>query len=579
MFLFYKRKVLNLTLLLGVLFFISLNYKKSNDNPIERSFPQERINQRYLDHYCEKNRQFIEVIENVYIRESSAKYLYDRGYIIVYFLSKKGSFETENNMIHLDVEYETDKALISIQDYSYYLIHSHNKYQQWELKCNVSVDTIKNGLNKSYVDIKRLKIYLKFTSPDLLESSQKYRIRIKKLRGDTQRNNTVLCLKPIYLKESDYYSFNWWVEMLKYTGYHKLVVYNNSIPNNPQFNSLFRENEEYIDVYQMNCLPNFIDESNSSDRRKYFDSITDLIRQTDHRLSMEHIYFLAFDMISFGECYYSYSHEYKYVFVHDQDEILLPKLFKNFETPMDSIFYLSNQSLALFPEYPQSILKSDYCKNKKDNHPNLFEEYTEHLIEKYEIPSDHSIFYPQYLYARSDHLEYVFEIFDRELKNISIHDYKDEEIIVYVDDNKFEKNDYYAFVVSFSIKSKKELIYAKNLVYVFNDIIKPFLRKNKQAIEKISNTFTSFIYFNGDLWQGDNHVGKSMHNPDSTTRIHTHWSLDGNVFYMDDEFISHFKTRPDFNRLTVSVYNLNLDLNYFSCYFLPLFEKISKKSL
>lgn len=508
---------------------------------------------------CDNNQDFIEIQTDVYVRQASIKYFIDKEYMLMYFLSRVDSFKTDNFNSVIEITRVNYKKRFILNDCRFERLFSYNNYQTWEYKCYLSKLDLQ--------DIRKSKIMLKFVSPWLLSSKHSFKVTKKLFREKNTKNQIALCLKPIYLSEKDLNSFKWWIEMTKYIGYSKIIVYNNSIPNNPGFNELFKLNSDYIDVYDMKCLPNFIDHPLDPNSQKYFRFFTDLIRQKGAELKMNEAYFYSFEMIALNECYHQYSHQYKYIFIHDQDEILLPSLFQNIKSPSDAVRYLSNNNINEL-----SLLDSNIC-TRKHNNESLIVNYTNYLKENHKIPSDHSLYFPQYFYAGLDQIEYMFEVFDKKLGKKSIENYSNEEILLEVFYNN--KTDAHLLNVTFQITSKEELIYAKNLLSMHKNVIRPFINKYKNSITKVAQNFGRFYFYNGDLWHKDHHLGKSMHNPDSVTRVHSHTSLDGKSFNLLNEYISHFRNKISLPVKKVSIYNFNFDINYFSCYFVPIFKKIS----
>ena len=69
--------------------------------------------------------------------------------------------------------------------------------------------------------------------------------------------------------------------------------------------------------------------------------------------------------------------------------------------------------------------------------------------------------------------------------------------------------------------------------------------------------------------------GKSMNNPDNATFVFPHRS-NGNYVVLKENFISHFRNRYNLNKIEVPITSIGIDINYFLCYYLPIFEKLTK---
>lgn len=53
-----------------------------------------------------------------------------------------------------------------------------------------------------------------------------------------------------------------------------MVIYNNSIEHNPRYDKLFRDNQEFIDIHQLNFLPDLIDH----DKNVYVNRFSEMVK-------------------------------------------------------------------------------------------------------------------------------------------------------------------------------------------------------------------------------------------------------------------------------------------------------------
>jgi hypothetical protein len=110
--------------------------------------------------------------------------------------------------------------------------------------------------------------------------------------------------------------------------------------------------------------------------------------------------------------------------------------------------------------------------------------------------------------------------------------------------------------------------------YIYKNLIKTFINKNKKNLTQISELFRRFYYFNDPL-KHPSYAGKSMGNPDKATFVSPHYS-NGKTFNSNENYLSHFRNRHVLNRGEVPITTLNVDFNYFICYFMPIYENLIK---
>ena len=168
--------------------------------------------------------------------------------------------------------------------------------------------------------------------------------------------SAIICTEPLFLENKDYKDFEFWIELNKMIGYEKIAIFNNSIPNNDLFNSLFERNKNFVDVIQFNCLPNFIKKGD-----KYLREYNEFIVG---EWGLKTLFFLGFDAMANNECFYRYSNRAKLILVQDNDETFIPpRLIENFETRERVVSFLSK---ADYFEHKNSfkIFHDAYLDNK-----------------------------------------------------------------------------------------------------------------------------------------------------------------------------------------------------------------------
>ena len=129
-----------------------------------------------------------------------------------------------------------------------------------EFDLNLKDYLINNHSINFETDLKFLNI--KFYYQDLTSSqmtSRLLKLNMKKLRTNVSSkwNTSLLCAKCYYMQTNEYKHFNWWIEMNKRSGYDKIIMCNNSIPNTNEFNRILKKNKNFLHLNRLNCFPNF----------------------------------------------------------------------------------------------------------------------------------------------------------------------------------------------------------------------------------------------------------------------------------------------------------------------------------
>jgi hypothetical protein len=137
------------------------------------------------------------------------------------------------------------------------------------------------------------------------------------------------------IQPSDYKDLFWWIEMHKQAGYKKIIFCNNSIPNTQEFGDIFEKNKNFIEIIQLNFLPNFMEKNVSTlVTHKYLNSY--------HPLgSHYHVDSDLFNVMITNECFLNNTDKYSHVSVIDNDEIIMPRVNSRLLQNVDNFNFIS----------------------------------------------------------------------------------------------------------------------------------------------------------------------------------------------------------------------------------------------
>ena len=527
--------------------------------------------------YCEKSQEWSDINAELFIRRKTANYFIDRKTLLVFTMCRTSWIQNFTFTFHVSIY--THKKLISNKKYNHVRSDpflSLNGYEDYSMSVGLDLEELifnDNGsqtkLEASHVEIKFL-IEMHNKNTNISMKSNSINANIRNFRKTFETKSTVICTEPLFLENKDYHDFEFWIKLNKRIGYEKIVIFNNSIPNNDLFNDLFERNKHFVDVIQFNCLPNFIKKEGDKYLRKYNEFLVG-------EWSIHTIFFMGFDAMANNECFYRYSDRAKLILVQDNDETFIPPKLINLETSQKVVEFLTknpyfnNKNFNTIKQLQDSYLSEKFCK------PNYVSSYLEKMFVRENLSQDHSIHFPQVVMGKLDLVDLIFEQIDgiHENSNISNYPIKVKIKQNYNDSDANFQNKDYGSDFTLLIRNFDEFKYAINMNYIYKNLIKPFISQNKRKLDQISEQFRRFYYFNGEI-KPVGYVGKSMGNPDAATFVTPHYS-NGKTFTSQDDYLSHFRNRYALNRGEVPITSINVDLNYFICYFMPIYESLMNK--
>ena len=362
--------------------------------------------------------------------------------------------------------------------------------------------------------------------------------------------------EPLFLERKDFASLAWWIELVKMSGFKRVVLYNNSIPNDESFNNLFRKNKNFIEIHELKCLRNFFNPRYD----KYLSHYNEFVSGSGE-WNMDNYHFLGFDAIANNECLYSHSNDANLVLIQDNDEVLLAPRLQKFNTLSKTIAFLSQKENS-FSTNKQAFPTRGDCNM---NAGYLSSHFHNEVYSRQGVDQDHSFFFQNIVYVNDELIEIIFE----QINAIDISKSGFPIKLKIKQDLKPDKqypNEIFGAKFVFVINNLDELNYARNMLDVHTNLIKPYLRK---AISSVPEEYKRFYFFTKPLVSYRH--GKSLTNLDSSTFSDPH-RPNGKVYELEDYYMSHFRRIAVLEKIEVSIKSFIVDFNYFFCYFQPMLE-------
>ena len=300
--------------------------------------PKEKI----ID-YCEISDEWTDVNGEFFFRINTAKYYIDKNKLVIFFICRKNGTFNYKFVLHINMIYKSQKYFNRIENTNLQKFLDINGYEDYALSAQFYLNNMTDVRNIDYkmlqMSISAEVIHIK--NAKNITQTKYLIVDVRYFRNKFNKNskNAVICIEPLFFEPKEYKDFEWYIELNKLIGYDKIVIYNNSIPNTEHFNRIFRNNKDFIDLYQFQCLPNFI--NNSS---KYLRHYKDFITGGWGRSTKNYMY-LGFDSMANNECYHQYANKAKLILIQDNDETFIAPKLKLFEKPSQVIDFFKPEKL------------------------------------------------------------------------------------------------------------------------------------------------------------------------------------------------------------------------------------------
>lgn len=190
-------------------------------------------------------------------------------------------------------------------------------------------------------------------------------------------------------------------------------------------------------------------------------------------------------------------------------------------------------------------------------------------INKYE--DSKSVYFQQAFYLKGEVMQDILEKLEIELEFES--SFKKEKFIKLV---KLDRDESRSFNYTFLISNQSDFLYAKNLLKLNKNFVKPFLKANNNTFSRISENYNRFFAL---ISTKDNEFtwGKSVHFTNHTNPlcVHTQCGRRNRIINFNYGHLSHFRKFFKFKNKAIyfSVKQLFFDFNYFSCFVKPVLNK------
>jgi hypothetical protein len=183
------------------------------------------------------------------------------------------------------------------------------------------------------------------------------------------------------------------------------------------------------------------------------------------------------------------------------------------------------------------------------------------------------LFFPNFVFANSGLMQIIFN--ELSLVNLTQSNLPMRLKIIqkYESTDKMYQDPIYGANFTLKITNIQDFYYARNLLDIYLNLIKPFLNENKEFLERFSPDFRRFNFFRKPLI--DPGYGKAFTNLDTASHSSPHGPP--NVVHLDDYYMSHFRSIAQIARTEAPIDSIVFDFNYFFCYFRPIFEKLKRK--
>jgi hypothetical protein len=547
--------------------------KEIQTNPIANK--KSRVS--LIDTSSPRNAVWEQLNENVFFKRTSAFYIIERTLLRIFLVcmtrcdynyAARIKIELNNDQIHhIYTQNEVKIKRASFGKYVWYAL---------DFKLNLLDFINLNNYDELLDSHKTFHLYLSDLNKTTDQTQHYIDVQMKYIRSRPNKppkRHQVVCSKCFWYKPDNYKDFFWWIELHKQAGYEKVFFCNNTIPNTKEFNEIVDANKDFIEISQLNYLPNFIETNRSAKVHTY-------LNYFEQMGSYFHVESDLFNMMMTNECFLNNTDKYSHVSVFDNDESIMPRVNSKLRKTSDNFKFVSKLKFEN-KIVPEELIHLDMsCSNDMEN---KLDSYFRNFTTK----------------ASSFHFGMGFYLNDKQVKQIveGIEAYFNKmsslntDIVhkIFIYDQIPASKDHNVYNFTFVLKNQDEINYAINLCKIYRFLIGEFEKENSDELQKYSKRFHRFFYIGGSL--SSFACGKSMYSTDVAFEFTVHYpdynknyphQAEMHGIYYDDGQLSHFRHVTEFhksNHKEVSIKELILDLNYLICFYKPIIEKFSKIKL
>ena len=524
-----------------------------------------------------RNELWEQMNEWIFFKRSSAYYIIEDNLFKIYLISK------DNFKLNVDITLKGD----TVDKWSKKFTIHNLAYEQKEVRLNYNLNMLSFKFNLlEYFNFEDYDEVLKrgnfnltayFSQTGNLNYRTQYPINvnikyIKSKNGSSKKNGSIICSKCLYFKNNDDYKYLlWWLELNKQIGYTKVIFCNQSIPDTKGFRHLFETYKDFIELKQFRSIPNFSD-SNKKISPFQHNFLTDYFQlspsQEVYDWNVD-----GYDVLHTNECFLENADKYEHVTVVDIDETIMPRINSKFKKKSDTFEYVKQlntdslrESIAIKKE--MSSL-SNTCSSRDQN--KIIDSYLSSIADKT------NFHFSMAYYLKDVTVKMIFNAFEAYFKSNSSNSLRQAiEVIDITPKSKFHNPYNYTFI----IKNQDELIYAKNLLFIYRHFIEKFENKYTKQLSGLSEQFHRYFYISGPTtgWL----CGKSIWHTDKTSEYSVHYGVvasEPRWFNFDEGHNAHFRQSYPFNAKNISITEFSLDFNYLNCFYEPMIRILSNVSI
>ncbi len=568
------------------------NISYSEQRYDEKSF----LYEANFDEYCDKYGEWESINNEVFVMRKSVFYLIDTK--ILYFPTIKSHGRNYSFNIRLNLfEKQNNLKFKLIRNFT--LKSNSNKTEKTDMIASGYVSTyhiikydLSAYLNRHNYQNFRLLMYLKDEQSNR-STNFHLKVKLKYVNNDkVVKKGVLVCPKCFFMTQSkDLLATRWWVEMLKRGDYTNLYYCDQNIEKNVGFEEILEQNRGFFIEAKLECLPN-LQRFPKYKKQKYLSKQSEL--EMPHSGQFNNFIFNLISQVTINQCYMDNIDKYKYIGVMDNDEIVIPSRLHDTFTTYNRI----RNVVKLGKEKELSPAQSMKC-NRYDSQ-NIMESYLDEFRKEATLKQNEAVYFAQGLFFKNSLAEQIFqtfEIFLQHNQNLIQDINKVKRIKLSFNVTDSNRPDPLPFNIT--IESKQGLIYAINLLRVYNTVVRPLFTKYESIIQKSVKYFDRVLFTVGKL--NSFKLGKTFHD----TRVSFHVTLhlmdnfiqqnntnSSNAVIVPDMkylktrytkyafgHVSHFRKVSYIRYKSVPFESFFIDLNYLFCYFIPIFEDLNKIKL
>jgi hypothetical protein len=311
------------------LFIITILYSKSKskDSKIDTILKKTNVEYKYKHYEDPEENEEWEALhfsknfehKKLFIRRSASFYIPEKrlirtlsigealiNYPIEFLLLFENGAQSKNKELTLPSSSMSSMSLTTYQIYGTHTIDCYLPQNMFFDYKSVTLYLNAKSMGKIYFTKRPMNVQIT-KSNDLANTGQ-------------PSGSIMLCSKQYNFTVSEYPSFKIWIELNKNLGYEKLVIYNNSIPDE-KFTQLFQQYDNFIESREYKYYPHL-----------YLDSSASRLAPGGYQYHLQNLSLelrRVHERLAINECYLSHRGYYDKIAILDYDEIIIPRMLTN----------------------------------------------------------------------------------------------------------------------------------------------------------------------------------------------------------------------------------------------------------